>query len=366
MNPDKSVVKVRALGDISLNGTFCDPYHHRAVKDNLSGIADQLGPADLTIGNFESPIWGKSAGNPLKMPRLATTVEAAECILPLRLDVAVLANNHAYDGLAEGFEKTSGFFDEHGICRLGAGFTDEEASRPIILARRGLTIGILAYVGEETKPCLPPDAGIRLNMLEPQRVLREVASLKQQADIVIVHLHWGADGLMQFPAPWKRKLGREVIEAGAALVIGGHSHCLQGDEPWQTGHIFYSMGHFIFGELPEQPGQWASKWPDFALKVATAEVELIAAGAEAARMVYFRQNGLKLQADNPANRCRERLRLGAPLSWNDQKLSNACRRETRRLFHKQLWTVIRDGGVWNLFKKIRSRHLKMTWHKLFP
>ena len=67
-------------------------------------------PFDLRIGNWESPIWGGGGVNVLKSPRVYTTEQAAECALSLKINVALLANNHAYDCLEDGFEKDNQFF----------------------------------------------------------------------------------------------------------------------------------------------------------------------------------------------------------------------------------------------------------------
>ena len=42
-------------------------------------------------------------------------------------------------------------------------------------------------------------------------------------------------------------LGHALIDAGADLVIGNHSHCLQGMEAYKGKIICYSLGNFSFG-----------------------------------------------------------------------------------------------------------------------
>src|SRR5438105_7266873 len=99
-------VRIQWLGDISLNGPFCDPQHAAALRQNVQSVAIGLGPCDVRIANWESPLWGDNGVNELKAPRLATLPHAAKAIEPLELDVALLANNHVYDCLERGFENT--------------------------------------------------------------------------------------------------------------------------------------------------------------------------------------------------------------------------------------------------------------------
>jgi len=72
---------IQLFGDLSLDGLYCDPQHHAAVAENMREIANRLGPCDLRVANWESPLWGDGGVNPLRSPRLATTEAAARCVL---------------------------------------------------------------------------------------------------------------------------------------------------------------------------------------------------------------------------------------------------------------------------------------------
>jgi len=61
---------------------------------------------------------------------------------------------------------------------------------------------------------------------------------------VIVFLHWSFD-LETLPFPMYRQFSRSLIDAGADLVIGTHSHCVQGGEKYRSGYIFYGLGNFF-------------------------------------------------------------------------------------------------------------------------
>ena len=48
------------------------------------------------------------------------------------------------------------------------------------------------------------------------------------------------------PTAEQRQLARAAVDAGAALVLGSHSHVLQGWEQYGGGLIVYSLGNFVF------------------------------------------------------------------------------------------------------------------------
>ena len=126
----EDTVVLQFLGDISLNGLFCDPQYYEELTENMSKLSTELGICDLRLGNWEAPLWGGRGFNILKVPCVCTTEDTAKCVLPLNLDVALLASNHIYDCLENGFENTVRFLEMSGISHLGAGASQEQARKP--------------------------------------------------------------------------------------------------------------------------------------------------------------------------------------------------------------------------------------------
>nr|MCR5177443.1 CapA family protein [Lachnospiraceae bacterium] len=81
--------------------------------------------------------------------------------------------------------------------------------------------------------------------MDETRLLKVVGEAKNESDYVIVFIHWGTEN--ELGPDWlQARQAPELAEAGADLVIGMHSHCLQpvtyeGDVP-----VFYSLGNFLF------------------------------------------------------------------------------------------------------------------------
>ena len=351
-------VTLQFLGDISLDGLFCDPQHHQVVADNMSEIAARLGPCDLRIGNFESPVWGAGGINTLKNPRLCTTRQAAELLGPLELDVALLATNHVYDCLEEGFENTIGFLRDKGILWLGAGHTREEAAEPLIVTRKGMRIGLLNYCGDETEPSIPQDAGIVVNSLEEQRVLEDVKQLSSQVDVVIVFFHWGEIERVRYPSVWQRKLARQVVEVGANLVVGGHAHALQGDEQWADGHIFYSMGNFLFSPVSARPGKVFGYAVPLVRKVGVATC-IVCDRKVVDRVWRFfsMDNGSGvLEPDDTPRRRKHQDKISRVLASPDRKLSRTGRWENRACLPVREF-LFHANGLLDMMKKLRFRHV---------
>jgi poly-gamma-glutamate synthesis protein (capsule biosynthesis protein) len=64
---------------------------------------------------------------------------------------------------------------------------------------------------------------------------------------LVLLMHWNYE-LEIYPQPLHRELAYAAIDAGAAGVIGCHSHCVQGIEVYRGAPIVYGLGNWF---LPE-------------------------------------------------------------------------------------------------------------------
>ena len=68
----------------------------------------------------------------------------------------------------------------------------------------------------------------------------------QGVDYIVCMFHWGSE-LKYRPTDAQVELAHACIDAGADLIYGSHSHCLQPLEEYNDGIILYSMGNWSFG-----------------------------------------------------------------------------------------------------------------------
>jgi len=354
---DNGVI-IQWLGDISLNGPFCDPQHASALRENLRSLAAELGPCDLRIANWESPLWGNGQMNERKVPRLATLPHAARAVEPLGLDVILLANNHAYDCLEAGFENTVVLLQKMGAATLGAGRSELEAAQPLVLQRRDMRLGLLNYVGYDTHPNVPPGAGVFLNWFEEERALSETSALSGKTDAVLVHLHWG-DEFLRMPALEERRIARKLVDAGAKVVVGCHAHVLQGHEPWSGGYIFHGMGNLLFWPPPQTPLEHSGPWPRYVREVGIACCLLAGGRVREIAVRHLIQEGLALRWDETAKRKRLERRLCRSLRLADRSFARARRVEAFYARHLlfRFHSMRQAGGFWSW---LAARFRRMT------
>lgn len=289
---------VMAVGDVALAGGGGDyPSMTRAIPGAKEGahrwlenVAPVLQQGDFTMGNLEGVIGDASlvrsdgkAGTGAGLIRMAP--EAADVLKQAGFDLMCLANNHTMDYGNDGMIQTVTHLERVGIVASGGGRNTEEARRPAVLERDGVTVAVLSYSSVfmpglfpcgENKPGIatvsvstsyelpgnvtyapgaPPRIVTTAKREDSEKMEDEVWRAKARADVVVVNWHWGltryansfGSGLpiedsLFYVLGYQEDMGRAAIDAGADLVVGHHPHALQGIEVYKGKAICYSLG----------------------------------------------------------------------------------------------------------------------------
>ena len=242
------MVKVSFLGDISLNGKYNNCYSNK-IKP-FSNIGNYLSKSDFVVGNLECMSKGTNGENLLKKPRLNTNNKTLNYLKDINLTTVTLAHNHVYDNLESGFNETIKKLSNLNINYLGAGYSENEAKKPLIVEKNGIKLGYINYVTQDTNPNVPQNANIYLNNFNIDDIKEDIMNLRKEVDYVICLFHWGGrveKGM--YPDFNQPNLAYKIIDSGADLIIGHHSHTLQPFEVYKGKYIFYSLGNFCFSDI---------------------------------------------------------------------------------------------------------------------
>jgi poly-gamma-glutamate capsule biosynthesis protein CapA/YwtB (metallophosphatase superfamily) len=250
----------------------------------LRPMARRLAAADLTIGNLESTL--SRAGSPRQGGESFAAAPTVRKGLRLAgFDVLSLANNHIGDFGPRALVETVRRVASGGFRPVGAGVDLAQAAEPVVVARNGVSFGVVAFdaIGETPAATSGGPGVLRVRMrprtgplvrADLDRVTNIVRDLDARVDVVIVLPHWGTQYTTRTVRD-QRTVARALVRAGADVVIGGHPHWVQGVESVGNALVAYSLGNFVFDM-------------DFSRETQEGAVlELTFAGArlEAARMV---------------------------------------------------------------------------------
>lgn len=95
-----------------------------------------------------------------------------------------------------------------------------------------------------------PEKRWMIDMLSSQEtVCSRIEQAKQAADFVIVFPHWGTEDTFS-PDNDQLTWAQAMADAGADLIIGGHTHTLQPVELLTASDgrdvpVYYSLGNFL-------------------------------------------------------------------------------------------------------------------------
>lgn len=162
----------------------------------------------------------------------------------LGADVLSLANNHALDYGAAGLADTLTALDAAGIEAVGAGQTIAEASAVHYADIGGRRIAFTAAMRSEkyvkTPAATETNAGV-MKMYDIESYLEVVRTADTNADFVVAYVHWGTENTNTLEQE-QIDGAHALIDAGADVVIGAHTHTLQAVEYYNGKPIFYSLG----------------------------------------------------------------------------------------------------------------------------
>jgi poly-gamma-glutamate synthesis protein (capsule biosynthesis protein) len=313
---------------------------------------------NATVCNFEGLICDNISLQ-TNTPVLFNHSSVIEALRAGNVKVAALANNHTLD-LPSCFDRTAKTLGDNGILICGAGRSKMAAEREVCFVENGVEIVLINLCWDfllyhQHNPTQDVHvAGIDPAGL-PKRV-KQVRSAKPEARIVI-YLHWSFD-LETLPFPMYRKLSMNLIDAGANIVVGTHSHCVQGGERYRSGFIVYGLGNFFLPNNTFANGRLT--FPDFSRLQMALEWEPVSNMATCHWFEYQNQGGhhiLELKESAPFE-ASKLLKQCSPYDGTFEQYISHFRSHRRK---KILIPIYLDpeatwkNGVFTRFLKIRGR-----------
>ena len=201
-----------------------------------------LHPADLIIGNLESPL----GSIPWPMTdyanhQLLADTSVARALSLAGVNVLNIANNHIMQHGRERFDETVAALTAEGIAIVGrsvSGF-----SQPYRLTINGVRIVIFGF---SLRPEVYSTRSLPYAQADsPERLVASVERCGADWDLCIVCLHWGAE-YMNYPAPSQTQISELLFKAGVDIILGHHPHVLQPVEVFEGKLVAYSLGNFVF------------------------------------------------------------------------------------------------------------------------
>jgi poly-gamma-glutamate synthesis protein (capsule biosynthesis protein) len=205
---------------------------------------------EVVLGNLESPIsprtrvpsflpdyftYNSDPGLVTSFPRSSSEGSAGG--FRSIFSALATANNHSLDRGDEGLADTLAFLDSLGIPHAGVRQRSEEKPY-VVFEAGGIRFGFYAASWGLNNPDVIRSSSHHIEVLpglvprvrhpvDLQRVHSALAGMEAESvDFKIVYLHWGYEFEL-YPCPDLMRVGRDIVAAGADLLMGSHPHVLQ-------------------------------------------------------------------------------------------------------------------------------------------
>jgi poly-gamma-glutamate synthesis protein (capsule biosynthesis protein) len=226
-------------------------------QTGLAPIKAATAAADFTMVNLESAVTTGGTRDPKNLEDAGnryyfrTSTAALTALQAAGVDAVSVANNHGADFGAEGLSDTLRAKSSSPIPILGVGRNRTEALTPhrvTLKGQRFAFFGADASFLESTEPYWQAGATAGLAAARGAGRSALLTAVEREAaagTAAVVYLHWGKENSTEVTES-QQALATDLARAGAAAVVGTHTHTLQGAGWLGSTYVAYGLGNFVW------------------------------------------------------------------------------------------------------------------------
>lgn len=236
----EDTVSVIIIGDVMMHSRQmeCD------MEKFLAGITPALEKADIAIANMEFALGGKPYSG---YPTFSAPDGYASYVASCGVDVFLTANNHILDRSERGLERTLGIYRSMRDSVLFTGSASDnderEATSPLILNRRGISIALVNFTyGTNNGQLREWPQVSRMDTVQVRQAIDRAKSAG--ADFILALPHWGNEYELRHSKS-QEKWAEWLAGQGVSAIIGSHPHVVQDTAHISGVPVIYSVGNAV-------------------------------------------------------------------------------------------------------------------------
>lgn len=220
----------------------------------LKYVKDIVKKYDITYYNQETPT-GDSSLPYSGYPMFYTPSEFVDAMQDTGFNTVSLASNHSLDKGEKGILNTVKYFSKTDM--LYNGMSDSETNRNnfIIKEKNNITYTMLSYTTLTNGLKIPSGKNYLLNLYDKEQVKKDIESVRDKVDVLIVAMHWGVE-YQNTPNEEQKEISEYLSSLGVDIIIGNHPHILQPITKINNTIVMYSLGNFISNQYGGTNGDW--------------------------------------------------------------------------------------------------------------
>jgi len=245
---EKKSISIVMVGDVLIHDSiYNDAYigdNNYDFKDMFLDIEPLIKDYDLRYYNQETIIGGKDLGLS-NYPMFNSPDEIGEDLVDMGFNMVSLANNHSLDKGVVGLNYSVNFWNkQEGVVTAGSYSSLDDRNNIKIYEQNGIKYAFLAYTVSTNGLSIPSGYEYLLNVYDDETVKRDIDSIKDKTDLIIVAMHWG-DEYTHTPTYEQKRIAKYLSSLGVNLIIGSHPHVIQPVDYIDDTLVIYSLGNFI-------------------------------------------------------------------------------------------------------------------------
>lgn len=216
-----------------------------------STIPQLFSGTDLRMVNLETAVTNGTCPQPQsKQYIFDAPASAVTALKSATITLATEANDHGMDCGAQGLSQNLSIAAQARYPIVGIGDNATQAFTPYRVTIDGQRIAVISATQViadnlvSTWTATGSQSGVA-SAIDPTALVSEVQQVRRTADTVIVYVHWGTE-VQTCPNPQQEPLARQLVQAGADVVVGSNAHVLLGGGYLGSAYVDYGLGNFAF------------------------------------------------------------------------------------------------------------------------
>jgi poly-gamma-glutamate capsule biosynthesis protein CapA/YwtB (metallophosphatase superfamily) len=208
-------------------------------------IQSLLRSADIVFCNLESQLSDQhgETQNPKNNLIFTGPPQGGASLARGGISIVSTANNHAYDYGYNALTETIENLDASGVWHVGTDTDSNRIYRPVVKSIAGMSFAFFGVTKLMNSSCCGWKPYIA--RADTGKLLPEIRAIRDSVDVLIVSYH-GDEEYGEIPTAGQKRFYHLLIDAGVDIVLGHHSHVLQGIEVYKGGWCVFSLGNFVF------------------------------------------------------------------------------------------------------------------------
>ncbi|MBR6113373.1 MAG: CapA family protein [Bacilli bacterium] len=237
-------------GKVGSDGYYIYDFHNM-----FSYVSDFIKPYDLKFYNQETIIGGKSRGLS-GYPCFNSPDEIGLNLVDIGFNIVNLASNHTMDKGINAISYSTDFWQKQkGVLSVGSYKSKAQRDSIEIREVNGITYAVLSYTyGTNGIPVpsgydymvnvWPDDSRSAFEAYKPT-VKRDVESVRDKVDVLMVSMHWGTEYQLGATNWYQQEAAKYLSSLGVDVIIGTHPHVVQPVEFVGDTLVIYSLGNMV-------------------------------------------------------------------------------------------------------------------------